>query len=182
MCDLFKTEVPHAECLLCDSKIPYFSENIGGKVSSLIWSDIVIHVPYLWVCIINRIQLILNTGLFFHYSSYFLAPLLSDFCHFFHFLSHSVLLVHTRVAWKILCFVSSHLYIWEHKLILSYDKQRFIMLPSSASWWAATHWDVVLNSWSPLANPPILLFFPSFLPQMLLLSFFFQVRTRDLAP
>lgn len=112
-----------------------------------------------------------------YFSLFFIFPsssLLSDFCHFFHFLSCSVLLVHTRVAWKILCFVSSHSYIWAHKLILSYNKQRFIMLPSLASWWAATHWGVILNSWSPLANPPILLFFPFFPPTNAATLFFFS--------
>lgn len=36
ICDLLKTAVPHAKRLLCDHKNPYFSENIGGKVFSLI--------------------------------------------------------------------------------------------------------------------------------------------------
>lgn len=33
---LFKTEVPHAKHFLCDHRNPDFSENMGGKVLSLI--------------------------------------------------------------------------------------------------------------------------------------------------
>ena len=36
ICELFKTKVPHAKHLLCGQKNPYFYENIGGKVFSLI--------------------------------------------------------------------------------------------------------------------------------------------------
>lgn len=173
--------MPHAKRLLCDHKNPYFSENIGRKVFSLIWFDILIHVCYLWVWIINKYNLCL---ILVYFSFIFVLPsssLLSDFCHFFPFLSLSVPLAHLSVVWKILCFVGSYSYIRAHKLIISFNKQRFIMLPSSASWRAATHWGVILNSWSPLASPPILLFFPSLLPEMLLLSFS-QVRMRDLVP